>query len=163
LVSCSTPDPYAVVSCPYIGVLDDASEITRFKYGGDRDVSDIEFHGEITRVEFHCTEPEGKNVVIGRAVVHTKFEKGMSATLDRQFFNLFIALSEREDRVVDKSTMTIDVEFKDGNRVVTEQTTIKNIRVPTNGDVPPELHNLYIGFQLTPAEVAYNRTKNKSH
>lgn len=163
LTACvSTKDPYALVPCPYVGVLDDASEITRFKYGGGRDVSDIDFHGEISRIDFTCTKPENKNFVVGKAVVYTEFERGMSTTLDRQFFKIFLAISERDERIVDKSEMLVDVRFKEGSRKADARTVIRGIRIPTDGTVGADFHNIYVGFQLSPAEVAYNRTKKKS-
>lgn len=158
---CATPDPYAAVDCPTVGVLADAREITRFRHGGQRDVSDITWYGEISSVEFTCYQPEGKEVVIGEASVVATFHRGLAATGDRQFFNLFSVMSEREDRIVDKSVFSMDVRFKGGRKVATARKTIKNIRVPTKGSLAPELYNVYIGFQLTPAEVAYNRTKER--
>lgn len=162
LSGCSTPDPYAVVPCPYIGVLADAKEITRFKTGGSRDVSDLEVHGEITRVDFSCVKPDNKNFVQVRTTVHTRFEQGMAAVGDQYGFNIFMVLSEREDRILKKQDVGLRVEFKGDRKVVTRETTIKNLRLPVEGALSPELHNIYLGFQLTPAEVAYNRTKEKS-
>lgn len=158
---CATPDPFARPACPTVGVLADAREITRFRHGGERDVSDVTWYGEITSVEFSCVEPEGKDVVIGEAVIVASFQRGLAATSDRQFFNLFSVISEREDRIVDKSVFSVDVEFKRGQQVATATRTVRNIRVPTKGSVAPELYNVYFGFQLTPAEVAYNRTKER--
>jgi vacuolar-type H+-ATPase subunit F/Vma7 len=154
-------DPWALVPCPSVGVLADASEITRFRYGGDRDISDIAFHGEITRVDFSCVKPEKRDIVFVRAEIYANFERGMAATTDRQFFNMFLAISEREDRVLDKSQFTFDVSFKDGARTASAKHVIKKIRVPTGGTIPAEQHTVFVGFQLSPVEVAYNRTKNK--
>lgn len=159
---CAVPDPYAVVSCPTVGVLNDAREITRFRHGGGRDAADVMWHGEISTVKFTCYEPEGKGVVIGEAAIVATFHRGPAATDDRQFFNMFSVISEREDRILDKTVFSMDAKFKSGQKVVTATKTIRNIRVPTKGSVAPELYNVYIGFQLSPAEVAYNRTKARS-
>lgn len=158
---CAKLDPYALVSCPTVGVLADAREITRFRHGGERDVSDITWMGEIVSVDFACFQPEGKDVVIGEAVIVASFRRGLAATSDRQFFNLFSVMSEREDKIVDKSIFSMDVRFKRGQQVATATKRIKNIRVPAKGAVAPELYNVYFGFQLSPAEVAYNRTKER--
>ena len=162
LAGCAKPNPYAVVPCPTVGVLSDAREITRFRHGGERDVSDMTWHGEISSVDFVCYQPEGKNVVIGEAVIVATFHQGLAATSDREFFNLFSVMSEREDRIVDKSVFSMDVQVKKGQKVATVSRTVRNIRVPTKGSVAPELYNVYFGFQLSPAEVAYNRTKERS-
>lgn len=161
LSGCAPVDPYALVSCPTLGVLAEASEITRFRHGGERDISDMTWHGEIESVDFTCVQPEGKDVVIAEAQIVAKFTRGLAATSDRQFFNLFTVLSERQDKIVDKSIFPMDVKFKSGQRSVTVTETIKGIRVPTKGNVAPELYNVYFGFQLSPAEVAYNRTKER--
>lgn len=161
ITGCATPDPYALVSCPTIGVLAEASEITRFRHGGERDISDMSWHGEISSVNFTCVQPEGKNVVIAEAEIVAKFTRGLAATSDRQFFNLFTVLSERQDKIVDKSIFPMDVKFKSGQQSVTVTKKVSGIRVPTNGSVAPELYNVYFGFQLSPAEVAYNRTKKR--
>lgn len=162
ITACAKPDPYAVVSCPYIGVLDDAAEVTRFKFGGGRDVSDIEIHGEVTKVDYTCYQPENKKYVVARAEIHTKFERGMSASMDQHAFKVFMVISEREERIVKKENLTVKVKFGDKDKVVTRKTVIKKIRVATDGAVSPELHNIYFGFQLSPVEVAYNRTKKQS-
>lgn len=156
-----TRDPWAIVPCPSVGVLADASEITRFRYGGERDVSDVAFHGEITRVNFSCVKPENREVVFVRAEIYAEFERGMAATTNRQFFNMFLAISEREDRILDKSKFTLDVTFEDGARTASAKHVIKKIRVPTGRTVPADQHTVFIGFQLSPVEVAYNRTKDK--
>lgn len=162
LASCiKSDDPYAVIPCPYIGVLDDAAEITRFKYGGQRDVSDIEFQGRISRIDFDCKKPENKEVVIGKATIYFEFERGMTTTIDRQFFKLFMALSVNDETIIDKSEIMLDVQFKEGSRKTTTSKVVKNIRVPTDGEIGSEFHKIYVGFQLSPAEVAYNRTRNQ--
>lgn len=155
-----TGDKYAVIPCPYAGVLDDASEITRFSYGGDRDISDVEIHGEIERVDFSCRMSENKKVVIAKATVYTSFDKGLAAVSDRHFFQLFMARSTGEEKVVEKKQYTVTVDFKEGERRTEARTVIKGLRMPVEGEVSPEFQNVYFGFQLTPAEVAYNRTKN---
>lgn len=161
ITGCVKPDPYALVACPTVGVLAEASEITRFRHGGERDISDMTWHGEISSVDFTCDQPEGKNVVTADAVIVATFTRGLAATSDRQFFTMFSALSERQDRIVDKSTFSMDVKLKSGQQSVTITEKVKGIRVPTNGSVAPELYNVYFGFQLSPAEVAYNRTKER--
>jgi hypothetical protein len=161
LSGCAVVDPYALVSCPTIGVLADASEITRFRHGGARDASDVAWHGEIATVDFTCIQPEGKGVVIADAIIVATFTRGPAATGDRQFFTLFSTLTEREDKVIDKAVFSLDVKFRDGEKTVTKTKRINSIRIPTEGEVAPELYNVYFGFQLSPAEVAYNRTKER--
>lgn len=161
LTGCVKADPYALVSCPTVGVLAEASQITRFRHGGERDISDMTWHGEIESVDYTCVQPEGKDVVLADAVIVATFTRGLAATSDRQFFNMFSALSERQDKIVDKSVFSMDVKFKSGQRSVTVTQKVKGIRVPTKGSVAPELYNVYFGFQLSPAEVAYNRTKER--
>lgn len=162
IAGCARPDPYAAVPCPAVGVLADAREITRFRHGGGRDVADMTWHGEISTVEFSCYKPEGKDIVVGEAVIVATFHRGLAATGARQIFELFSVMSEREDRIVDKATFSVDVKFKDGQKTATATKTIRRISVPIKGAVAPELYNVYFGFQLSPAEVAYNRTKERS-
>lgn len=161
LSGCVPIDPYALVSCPTIGVLAEASEITQFRHGGGREAADVTWHGEITTVDFTCIQPEGKGVVIADAIIVATFTRGPAATGDRQFFTLFSTLTERQDRIVDKAVFSLDVKFREGERTVTRTKRIKSIRIPTEGKVAPELYNVYFGFQLSPAEVAYNRTKER--
>ena len=102
ITGCARPDPYAVGPCPTVGVLADAREITRFRHGGGRDVADMTWHGEISTVEFSCYKPDGKDIVISEAVIVATFHRGLAATSNRQIFELFSVMSEREDRIVDK-------------------------------------------------------------
>ena len=92
--------------------------------------------------------------------MRTEFATGTAASSTTVDFPIFIAVSEGEKKVIEKREQTVKVEFKKGRRIARTATVVKKIRVPLGGEVPPEYHNVVVGFQLTPAQVAYNRTKS---
>ncbi len=147
------------VPCPRVSILADASELTQFKSGAGRDVTDVEYHGKITEVDFSCAIDRKKDQIIAKADIWIEVEMGPAAPLSNPDFQVFLALTEAGEQIIDKSLFSLRVNFKDNARRAVARQKIKNIKFPMNGPVPVEGHDVFIGFQLTPAQVSYNRTK----
>ena len=158
--SCNKRDPFANLNCPTVLVLAEARFLTQFEPGAGRDITDIEYEGRIASVDYKCTERVGRGYVETKVTVRTEFATGTAAASTTVDFPIFIAVSEGEKKVIEKREQTVKVEFKKGRRIARTATVVKKIRVPLGGEVPPEYHNVVVGFQLTPAQVAYNRTKS---
>lgn len=162
MASCIKPDPFANLNCPSVQVLGDARVLTKFKPGLGRDITDIEYEGRIAKVDFTCKENSAKGYVEINLTVRTEFILGMAAPVRNPEFPFFVAVSEGERRVLNKTDHVVKARFEGTSRVAREATNVRRIRVPLGGDVPVEYYNVIAGFQLSPAQVAYNRTKNNN-
>lgn len=163
LSSCSTPtNPFEYIACPTFLVLADAQEITQFKPGSGRDVTDIQYTGRIKHVDYTCKEitAKGKDYIDANLVISAEFEMGAAADVRNPTFQLFTALSQSNEKIIAKSYFDLRARFKDKSRRAEVKQYIKKIRVERDTTVPVEDHQLYMGFQLTPAQLGYNRTKH---
>ncbi len=160
MASCIKPDPFANLNCPSVQVLGDARVLTKFKPGLGRDITDIEYEGRIAKVDYKCKENPSRGYVETDLTIRTEFILGMAAPVRNPDFTVFVAVSEGERRVLKKTDHLVKVKFPGTGRVAREATIVRRIRVPLGGDVPVEYYNVIVGFQLSPAQVAYNRTKN---
>lgn len=136
--------------------------MTQFRPGQGRDITDVEYEGRIAKVDYTCKENPKKGYVQADLVVRAEYVLGTAAPIRNPEFPIFVAVSEGEKRVTEKTVHTMKVKFKGNSRITRESTVIRRIRVPLGGDVPVEYYNVIVGFQLSPAQVAYNRTKQDS-
>lgn len=161
LGSCANPNKIApYVPCPRVSLLKEAVEFTEFRAGGGRDVTDVAYRGRIMDIDFKCEQNEERTEITARAVVTAEFDLGPAAEIRNPKFPIFLALTDSGGPVIDKNIFDMKVAFRGSGRKAVATRTIKGIRIPAKGSIPVEAHEIFFGFQLSPAQVAYNRTKN---
>lgn len=150
--------PY--IPCPRVSLLKEAVEFTQFRAGGGRDVTDVAYRGRIMDIEFECKQNEERTEITARAVVTAEFDLGPAADIKNPNFPVFLALTDSGGPIIDKTIFDMKVAFRGSGRKAVATRTIKGIRIPAKGSIPVEAHEIFFGFQISPAQVAYNRTKN---
>ena len=155
LSSCGREDPFVVKVCPRIGALYDASQITVFGPGAGRDISNVAYDGEIGRVRGEC-DNDGS-----AAEVEIKFDldlrAGPQGRTGEQTFQYFVAVTELNQRVLNKQVYNFTAEFKPGEPRVYETKEVKKIRIPYQRLGRADLYEVLVGWELSPEQLAYNR------
>jgi len=172
LTGCSAVDdvvemvkPSGPTVCPDISVLLDASEQTAFKDGPGRDLIDIEFEGEISGVQVACDYDLDRTTKAGTLdVMVTPFftvQKGAANTTGRAPVSYFVAVTDRDKKIINKRTFSVDLVFQ-GNATqarFADEPVVMTLPIEAGRDGTDYL--IYAGFQLTREQMDYNARKRE--
>ena len=153
LSACGSDDDRLVV-CSRAGVLYDASRLTLFG-PGERTEANIAYDAEITNARVRC-EYDGTQVV-SKISFDIQAAAGPAATSAKQSFRYFVAVTELNQRVLDKRYQVWDAELPAG-QVVRVTREIPNIAFSYARLGRADLYEILVGFDLTQDQLAYNRS-----
>lgn len=165
VAACGTGDePPPGQICPRISVLGDADTLTRFAAGPGRDLTDVDFELQVVDIQFGCAfvEDVNDNPILAVAVAPVFEADRGPANADREArFQYFVAIADPGQRILNKRVFDMRVEFP-GNR---SRVTVSPMDPPVSVDIPPRPglsgpdYHVFIGLQLTPDELGYNRRR----
>jgi hypothetical protein len=153
-------------SCTAVSVLKDAAFVTRFSNGGGTDIIDVLHEGEVTGFTETCEYDGDDETGIGR--MQTEINVQITATrgpADRQraaTFTYFIALTDLNREVLAKKSVDVVIEFPGNRGKVTAPDEIVGLSIPISPERSATDYLIFIGFQLTEEEIAYNRRQKGS-
>lgn len=171
LGACSSKKELPPGPCPNVRILADAAQLTKFRDGPGRDLIDVDHTARIARVGGTCVykmdKPTEKNkkpetgvltMTVGLIIAA---ERGPANADHKARFEYFVTLVDQDRQPVQKTTFPVAVDFP-GNvtRATAEEFPI-DLKIPlkpkqTGGDFV-----VFIGFQLTPDQVEYNRLRER--
>ena len=159
-------ESYPVPSCPKIQLLKGTDVITAYRSGVGRDITDIRYEAEVNGFTGNC-EYIGKKGLYSKVklVIKVEFEitRGTAALSRLINFSYFVAIPEFYPKPSGRQNFVVKVKFPENRntiRIVDEEVEIS---IPLNGSRKgPELE-IYIGFQLTPDQLKFNRRKRQTH
>lgn len=150
--------------CPSARVLADPSELTRFAAGPGRDPTDIAFEASFVRVAGECRyDKDGGKIEIELTVVLDLREGPSNAGSDAGFA-YFVALahaapeSGSEPTILTRQAIPVDVDFAAG-RIGLVYTDNLELAIARGDARDVRNYRLYLGFELTPDELAFNKRK----
>ncbi|MEX2201803.1 MAG: hypothetical protein WD711_10445 [Dongiaceae bacterium] len=144
----------APLPCPLVAGVSDASKLTRFA-GAGRDVTDVQFEAQLTDLRSGCVYREGEIAI----TVEVPFivSRGPANQDGTARFNYFAAIA-RGERVLARETFDVQVEF-DGNTTRMGYLDELGQTIPLQGDELGNSYVIYIGIELTPQEMEFNRQR----
>lgn len=159
LSSCSVLQPKEPPPCPPIYILGDASQLTKYRDGRGRDLTDVEFEAEITGYSGGCSYNEkGAEVEL-----QVKFAvKRGPADADRKVdFSYFAAVPLYYPAPEAKAEFPVSVTFPEGANYVryTDESVVMSIPVKDKDVI--QKYEIYLGFQATPEELERNRQSKR--
>ncbi|MQX35988.1 hypothetical protein [Roseospira navarrensis] len=145
--------------CPPVRVEATSSEVTQFREGPGRDLTDVVLEAEIAGYQGECQYDDDEGSVTVELVLDMTASLGPAATARTQNVRYFVALprfypSERGKRVFE-SALAFPANA-DRVRYVGEELSIT---VPMDPTDSAEDYPIYVGFQLTPEQAEYNRSQ----
>lgn len=148
-----TPPP-----CPEISVLSDASKFTQFRPGPGRDITDITLQGEITGFKGACTYDKDAKTMTVTLQVTMVFTHGPAAPSREAQASYFVAVPAFFPKPEAKRVLGVRFAFESAADHVRITDNEVEITLPMK-DFAKDLPNreIYLGFQLDPAELEYNR------
>ena len=141
--------------CPRVEILESADRLTAFAPGPGRDVTDVVLNGSIAGFEGECTVA-GDRVEIDLELAFS-LERGPANRTGKAQFAHFVAIQEFHPAPGGKRVFPVDVAFEEGGTRAVFRDTV-TIGIPLAEKQSARDFNIFIGFQLEPGQLDYNRT-----
>lgn len=142
--------------CPKVLILRDAGHLVRFKPGPGRDITDIQFEAALANFKGTCKYVKGGvNIDLQIMIGVERGAAGKSSDVD---FDYFVALPDYRPSPEGKKILPVHGQFQDNLTRLTYQDEV-NMFLPLKNNATGPNHEVVLGFQLTPDELKYNRSR----
>ena len=156
LAGCGLFDRGPPKPCPRVSILRDAGSLTQFKPGPGRDLIDVRFEATFGEMSLSCTYDD--NVITMIVGLQLFAARGPAADAPATELRYFVAVIDRAQRILVKERFVSNVEFpRNRNRAGVAEEIAP--RIPLRRDESAADYEILVGFQLSPAELEYNRLK----
>lgn len=169
LVACSTEidtdlssmfTPDAPPPCPSVEVLPGADEITLFREGLGRDLVDVEFEGILQAVGGECLYVDDETKIEIDLTLRLLLVQGPAAITKGTEFVYFVAIADRDKRILAKKTFSSPIEAQKGGRRGGVIEEIEQVIPLGRGKAGPD-YVILVGFQLNKEQYNFNVEKAK--
>lgn len=151
---CGPSDDKFPPACPALSLLRDGGDLTRFSAGG-HDVTDMVLHARIVGVPAKC-ETVDAHQVMATLSVQAEASRGPAAKDRTMQAGYFIALLEG-DKVLKEQDFALTATFPPNVDRINVKGDDLQLMLPVSKKQSAAAYHIYVGFRLTPAELAYNR------
>jgi hypothetical protein len=149
------PGAHAAGPCPYVKILYDASRYQEFA-GGRESSSAVGYTGEIESLRSDCSY-KGAEPITVRTNLLFELGKGPMAQGDHKDYTYWVAVTFRNQAVIEKQRFTLPVDFHGKDRV-SQHVELGDIVIPrANDTVSGNNFEVLIGFEVTPQMADFNR------
>ncbi len=143
-------------ACPVGLIPADSATVTKFRDGPGRDLTDVVSEAEIVNILVQCKyDPKGVTVDLQVAIAGGRGPADRARVAD---FDYFVAIIDPKQNVVQKQPFRVRFEFTD-NRTRLGMIEELEPRVPLSDAFDGPKYQLMVGFQLSPDELAWNRSQ----
>lgn len=141
-------------SCPIVSKVGDASKLIRFGPGGGQDLNNVAFEAGIMDITGGCVSAD--NGLKVNMTADFLAAKGPADAEGKARFDYFVAIVGQGDAVLAREQFSTEIPFlatKTRNGI---QESLEETLPLAKGQQGSDFH-IFIGFVLTPEELAYNR------
>ncbi len=146
--------------CPTVEVIPGANEITYFRQGLGRDLVDVEFEGIIQAVGGECVYEDDETVIDIDLTLRLLMVQGPAAASTEKEFVYFVAIADRDKRILAKKKFASPIKVKEGSRRGGVIEEIAQTIPLASGKAGPD-YVILVGFQLTNEQYRFNIDKSK--
>ena len=149
-----------IVLCPGAAILADTANETIFRPGAPEDLSGVAYTASVSGVRSDCSfdQREGQSF----SSIDLDFRAVRAPSPDGARYNLpyFVTLNSA-GRVLSKKMYNVSFDFAPGAAVATTDISLDRTAVSLERGLLPTDYQFLVGFQLTQAQLAYNRTMGR--
>ena len=146
------PEPVTGLACPQVAILDGPDELIRFKGGGIGTITSVLFQAEMEIGEAFC-ELAPEKVVVG-AELELRIALGPAETKREAKLAYFVAVLDPERRIILREYFPLVIKFEKNLRRIRFFESV-GIQINKEKFEDPAAYTLYIGFEMTPAELEF--------
>ena len=141
-------------ACPDAVILADAKRVILYRDGPGRDLTDVEFEGEIARIAGTCQY--GKRELTVTVVADLVATRGPAAPAAEANLPFFVAITDEARNIVAKKVFDSAIPVPRGQRRAGVREEIEQV-IPLPEGEPIPYYEIVVGFQLTPEQLERNR------
>ena len=144
--------------CPRVSILADAASLTRFRSGPGRDITDVALQAKVADYHGECRYDKDKRIMTLALKVGFDVQRGAALREDKTSLRYFISVPTFYPYDGAKKVLTTEVEFPEHRDLMHVVDKEVELDFPVRSLKELERYEIFIGFQLDPAELDYNRT-----
>jgi len=148
----SSPSPPS--ACPKVAVLNELSELVRFRPGAGRDLTDVELQAKFASFAFGCRYE--KDAVAIEIDIQIESTRGPALAANRTTFEYFVAVTNPAGEITAKEAFSADLEFK-GNTTKLVVADELAPRIPLIDRTSGANWGILLGLQLTDEQRDWTR------
>ncbi len=150
------PDVKNSGPCPFVKVLYDAARQVELK-DGKESPSAVGFTGEIQNIRSVC-QYKGAEPIRVQMSVNFEFGRGPQAQGQTHAYRYWVAVTKRNDAVLDKQEFAVPVRFVPGTDRMNYSDLLKDVVIPrADNKVSGTNFEILVGFDVTPQQADFNR------
>ncbi|MDH3738549.1 MAG: hypothetical protein OER92_05095 [Alphaproteobacteria bacterium] len=162
LAACSSTDEVVIApACPNVVIVKDTAEMTVFQPGPGRDLTDVMLEGRVVRFDGECStdlERDKSGTVTVDLQLIFEVLRGPANDTAGGSFRYFVAIANRDGDILAKKVFDTEFEFE-GNRPRVGGIEELTQEIPLKAGELGEDFDIFVGFQLDPEQLKYNRAK----
>lgn len=156
---CAVLDEGTPNVCPQTAILDDAGELVRFASATPAGPGDVAFRVRMKQISGICEVDESEVEMELAAAMETL--RGPSNAEGEAKFTYFVAILDSDKKVLSRIKFPMVAQFK-SRETKLDFSEALTVTIPRKkGDLPKD-YIVYLGFEMTPAELAYNRKRKRN-
>jgi len=159
LGACTRPDAFAP-ACPQLAFLPEGIDLSRFA-GSGRDLTDLVLDGHLTAVPAICHwANDSRKQVEAKLQVSISLNRGPAMRGRTAEVPYFVALTDAagSGAIYDKQVYVTRAEFPPNTDRLGLSSPEISMLFPVSHEKSAAAYKITVSFQLTPEELAYNRT-----
>lgn len=141
--------------CPQTVINRDAADLSRFR-GAGRDLTDLVVSGRVTGLNGACTRTSSTVTTVSMSVA-LELTRGPAARGRTTEVAYFVAVS-LGDQILDKRVFRFQPEFPSNSDRLRLTGDVVTLALPVSTKLTAANYKVQAGFQLTPEELAVNRS-----
>ena len=150
------PDVKNSGPCPFVKVLYDAARTVDLKDGKESPGA-VGWTGEIQNIRSVC-QYKGSEPIRVQMSVNFDFGRGPQAQGQTHAYRYWVAVTKRNDMVLNKQQFTVPVRFTPGDDRVAYSDVLKDVVIPrADNKVSGTNFEILVGFDVTPQQADFNR------
>lgn len=158
LAGCGAPDPQFAPACPSLALLHDAEDLSRYA-GSGKDLRDLALQAHIVAIPATCTWAEKREKVRATMQVNFDLTRGPAAAGRRFEVPYFLAVTEG-DHILDEQDYMLGAVFPPNVDHAPFAGQKVDLLLPVSREKSAAAYQIYVGFRLSPDELATNRRQN---
>ena len=163
-ISDKISDPI-VLRCPDYLVIAEAANLVRFLDGPGRDLIDIDFETEITRVQLACTSYIDRRTRAGTLEVDVTVtflaQRGPANRSREGRFDYFISVVGRDQKILYREAFAINVGFPGNKTRVLLRSEPVTLEIPITPKQGSRSFLIFAGLKLSRGELEFNRRRRE--
>ncbi len=132
----------------------------RFVKGSANGPSDVSFRTKMNSISGNCEVDE--KLITMELAVSMQALRGPANTKGEADFAYFVAILDKDKKVLTRTKFPMIAKFKRDETKLDFSEAV-TVTIPKKKEAMPEDYMVYMGFEMTPEELAYNRNRQREH